>query len=1836
MRTLKRKTLAIAGTFALLFGGTANADLLEYSFTGADGSQRTLSPSAAYANPTGTMTFALSAGVDRKVRLSILNSSGDTISTTTGQLLGANDRITVGGSEYYGEFLTAPAPGVDGEYTIRAEILSGDGESVKVDDHALIIDTTPPSIDSTPVQNQYRRFFTEQWNVVQPNRILDLTAPINYEGARPAKAEIHSVARKDGSKGVQTGLNVTSSEVSATLSRGSDLWPHRESWYDLTLVVYDEAGNKAETSWAAKFDGIGHSYEVVGITYDGTGKSRPWGNTPSLSEFVAYEDGIIIDNYNPRFLLKVKKADLYPFNEFGLYSAHNCGAIYNCYPGRYEVLHEDGDDAYVATSNGTLRQHESGSYRVMFSDVGSNDLNTTVYVGAKESVPVRVGFTVSQVEYTDGTTSGYSAQRNGDQQHLYKSISGSLDSPQKFDLILKDGMGSASKIIPAGQTEFTLDTPPKYTRYWAVHVCTNTTPQVCNTDHTSITIDQHDPRLLNWEFSDSGKGRISAEIEEEYSSTSGIFGMKRAQIIAENKNTGEITNISHQSYSQSANNHYYEFALEELPTGPYKLSLYTEDKFGNAADFYLMDRGIDSDAPSVEIKANGSEGISSLDQFLIAVSDTEDPEPKITSIRLEGGPASDRVQLSWRESSPGVFALEYPIMFPSLKEGEEYTLTVTAEDAQGNATTESAGFMYEPLQMSLADGMDGKLMLPAVAQEFQRQGGGNIIQTEPITLGGDTVVSGTYDVFATLRSDAEIPLVVNGIRIEPGQTMSVMSQHDFGSSGGRIDLPLRPAVADVEGSSNLLVMTSAPNSPVLVLDVNTWIGKAKLSAESWDVRQVIDPVSISASPETGVVCRLTSDDAAAKEADPVRDPVCLLEWEQIPDEAEPVEGQVGGLKLNGLQGQAVALGEQPVSYSLYLYSGDGRKIRVGGGNRTLNVGSAFGSVAYKPMGELAQVHRVIEEFDVRLKQSVGPACSLTLDAVRAQDAASMRQVGDRSNTCLFEWIDIPDGMQQDTYSESPSLFGTLREAQPHTLRWRVSIFTKNGTRVTLATESHDIEAVDPPTPTVEVMSNYHYEGDLFMVPMDGGYLGDAIIEGEPSPLDVFMTRDGDELTNETFEPGRSVYNKIFRRMETESSDLWAETVFNIEAAYNLLPEVGVKKVLRAVAVPGYDIRPQIDVGVSEALDTAPLPVTISMSDRLNPDAAYDPGTMGEWEIRLVREESFDEVVPMTDYVAAPSGEVQFSLDLAGIERSVRLVAQARLKSPIEGYERVENSQRVFLSVLRGGAIDAGVEGRRLAGAAPFSTVLQLALDNRADMAAAGDVHWEISADGGSSWESHRVTDRNRFRWYKTYDKGEYLVRAKVLNVNSGAESYTETIEVIAYDTPTVEIEGPRTLFVGAEANYTVKATGPDGEPMDNAVIKWTQDRGETFFHEGATLTMNSEEAKRYSMEAWVRDETAPDDDRYSYTRERVYADFRPIKGPRVFMTGPRVIETGEEYEYIVRLSLPYRGMEGEVEGYFTLPNGEQVEGDTLTYSPTEEDLALGSMELHYTAWVKGYRDQGTEASQDIRARVWEYVWPDFNLYMRGSADMAPAEVTARVREIAFRGQLDEPTYQWEFPAGEGFVETESRWDDMRTFQITEPGTYTVKVTISDARGNESVIEETLEIGEAPPYDVQINYSASNDYSREPLELRMRPYVTGGHPRDRVEERIYRVNGQEVESSGYSARATLEQGSHEVALTIRTRMGKEVTQTLTMDVAENQPPVCSVRVDDRYSSWAMFAECEDVDGDMDAFEWTVNGNPVSVRSNRLTLTKSTYDDELPLIELVGYDDAGDPSAKVSAQ
>src|SRR5690606_9196254 len=186
---------------------------------------------------------------------------------------------------------------------------------------------------------------------------------------------------------------------------------------------------------------------------------------------------------------------------------------------------------------------------------------------------------------------------------------------------------------------------------------------------------------------------------------------------------------------------------------------------------------------------------------------------------------------------------------------------------------------------------------------------------------------------------------------------------------------------------------------------------------------------------------------------------------------------------------------------------------------------------------------------------------------------------------------------------------------------------------------------------------------------------------------------------------------------------------------------------------------------------------------------YDPATMGEWKVRLVSQRNYADNQPLTDWVDAENGEAEFSLSLQGLDsNSLRIVAEASLKSPIEGYQRIETSTvPYFVTVLRGGAIGAEVASRRISGEAPLMTTFKLDLFDREDQRALGDVIWETSSDQGGTWESYVPDPRYKLSRTQTFEKGTYWVRARMKNRNSGAESSTEIVEVIAYDKPELDV-----------------------------------------------------------------------------------------------------------------------------------------------------------------------------------------------------------------------------------------------------------------------------------------------------------------------------------------------------------------------------------------------------------------------------------------------------------------
>lgn len=1298
--------------------------------------------------------------------------------------------------------------------------------------------------------------------------------------------------------------------------------------------------------------------------------------------------------------------------------------------------------------------------------------------------------------------------------------------------------------------------------------------------------------------------------------------------------------------------HVCGFDLNNISQGKYQARIVLTDDFNFQ---FTSDHGeilIDKTAASISttIPVNGQVG--TIDEVLFTVVDNYDQNVTIESITLTGGADNIELDLNWTRNGadvkPGHFA-----MFPSMEGDPAYTINIKTIDHQLNQSERSYTFTYNPELMELVTdlsklGMDGRLGIPAVPAEFVRQGGGATIETKQVKRRNGQPLTGQHDIYVTMRSDAFAPMRFNGHLIHPGQTVRIEEAHNFDTTPG-LSIPIQAEIRDLVGSTTFLLSIAAPETPVLAVPMYTWKGDVTLQSNMWEFRQVVDPLNIVAMPAQGVPCRVTVDEASAKKADPISDPVCLVEWTETPDEAEMSLATVGGMQVAALIGQAVRMGEQKIRYNLHLYSGDGTKVNIGSGERSIKVVSALNSILFDHDLPNKRAYRLIDDLVIRFKQTEGPACNLTLNAQQAmQTGARSFQSGEVFRDCLFEWQQIPQGLQQNTRAETPVAVGFINDLGDYTLGWRLSIYSRSGTRITLAEQTSDFSIVNPPAPTVEMTSAFEFQPGVMVAPVDARELGDATLRSESAVVRMAVNRDGNTVDSEVY-PRRpdGSRNNVMRRVNmTNNATLWEPMEYSIKGSYERMPELFDEKKYTVYAGPIAGTRPMLEVDQETALDTDPLKVRVRMGDLYNLRSPYDPSLMGEWRVRLKKQAGLDTSAALTEYSDMTNGQTEFVLDISNIgEKQLRMVGEAELISPIEGYKRTEISTRpLAVMLLYGGAIKGDLAARSISGPAPFNAVLKAVFDTRDMQASTGKIVWETSLDNGSTWEEFVPEERYKLQYVRTFETGKYLVRARMYNKYSGIESQTETVEIIAYDQPVLELNGPSLLFEGSEAKITASAFLESAERVDGRMVKvrtpistdgliidWSYDMGKTYTDVGPEVTIQGDSAKRVSVWARVRSEMAPANDQYAYSITKGGVEFKPVKGPRVRTNGPRIVEVGKTYTYEASASLPYNGLNETIEGEFILPDGSTVRGTTASYTPTDEDMIRGNLEVRYNAWIVGWQDKGATGTHSVSSRVWKYEFPEFAFEFRGDYQIAPTTATLRLRPKAFTGTLESPVYKWDIPAG--IKVTAAASDTHRDFEITSAGDYVIRVTVTDARGNEAVVEYPMSIAEPDPWVANMRQTYSHREMREPLDVVMRPEISGGHPRDRVMERHYFVNGQKIPNSGIYGRTTLNHGEYELKLRYVTLHGKTGEATEIIKVEENKIPVCTMSSRPSATSVRVTAECDDIDGRVRGYEWSINGRVTSSSAQSITVNFRSGE-PMPVITLVGIDDANGRSAPVT--
>ncbi|HCP96677.1 MAG TPA: hypothetical protein DIT74_03025 [Pseudoalteromonas sp.] len=190
--------------------------------------------------------------------------------------------------------------------------------------------------------------------------------------------------------------------------------------------------------------------------------------------------------------------------------------------------------------------------------------------------------------------------------------------------------------------------------------------------------------------------------------------------------------------------------------------------------------------------------VKGLESLNIQLTDASNSQ--IKSVTIVGGPANDKLMLDWVGTGNNEYKLEYPRLFPSLQEGESYTLSIEAIDEYGNESVKSMIMRYVPANVvTLKAGRlltTNKLLLNRGDEPLYQ------IVSTPLRGNDGQLISGKIPVVFTLRSDSEFSINILERTIAPGETHEW--DFDLSSNDGRIYLPVIPAEKSLEGTANFM------------------------------------------------------------------------------------------------------------------------------------------------------------------------------------------------------------------------------------------------------------------------------------------------------------------------------------------------------------------------------------------------------------------------------------------------------------------------------------------------------------------------------------------------------------------------------------------------------------------------------------------------------------------------------------------------------------------------------------------------------------------------------------------------------------------------------------------------------------------------------------------------------------------------------------------------------------------------------------------------------------------------------------------------------------------------
>jgi hypothetical protein len=1056
------------------------------------------------------------------------------------------------------------------------------------------------------------------------------------------------------------------------------------------------------------------------------------------------------------------------------------------------------------------------------------------------------------------------------------------------------------------------------------------------------------------------------------------------------------------------------------------------------------------------------------------------------------------------------------------------------------------------------------------------------------------------------------------------------------------DTPVRYRVSVFDGQGNRSTVATGeqmfdPEDPDVAFSVDGGVPD--------EVTQLYERVQLGLEQEQGMECSPTASADEAKRAAEAGEPKCLVEWMQQPANLGAQATREYG---NALEGYIPHAGDKTIAWKARVFAADGSDYVLQKAER------AFKTVAptleLEPQEDLDGTYRQVQALEITPRLSDdSTSCQLV---VREKDFNASNV--NPNNMCVLRFDQMPEGMERDTFSQRPRLTGRIPKDGVKDVAWTMLGVSSTGEVIDFGSDHFSFKVVNPPEPHLEVSDTEQLEDGSIPVSVTGQRFGMAKANAPLGELELIV--EGLSEGNQTRGGGSSGFGEpvetdISLIMRGAMDALWKHEDLQVKARYARLPGISTSKEIAVYGVPGDNISAFL-LADQETLNTEDLDAQVKIGNRSGGQVEFDAAQMGQWSgevgvnarvevagsslettttdnpgvaglikgqsvagyrvyldgrmTRIIEDDASRELRttrPVTSAQTLTDGAATFSID-PGDQSARMFKGVATLQSPDGIYQRRIETNPITIQVLEGNPLDPDVLTRRTSGPAPYRTIVNLRFDQMG-RDALGKVEWLVRGEGRDQWKTVESGDKLT-RLDHTFEAGEYQLRAKLENRYSGEVSQTKKIGISAYREPDLTVSGGTRTFPGKPLELKAEPM-LDGASFDAAKVQWRID-GETV-GTGRTFSVERDEPTGVRVIARARAREAPADDPHAWTEVRHAVRVSRPRAPRVRIDGPRTVDLADTETFRTQVRMPFPGMSRQqfpVEGHWVLPNGDQLQGQTveweedgetfngsaIDYSPSEEARDAGLAKLTYVSWIKGYKE-ATTSKQSNRVRVTEYVWPDFTIQVQRSVKFAPSSMRLIVRTPGFHGRLDEPQYAWDLPASATDVR---KVGSRASLALPEAGTHDIEVTVTDARGNESSVTVPVEVLEAKPFEISADLRFSNDYQREPVDLYARFRADGGHPSDRTDQFTYRLNGEVVQGPSVDRTVRLqdlEAGRHDLSVDMTSDMGATATWRRTIRVKDNDAPVCKgIDVEYREAGpyYIMEANCTDEDGRITAYRW----------------------------------------------